>query len=78
MNISASYGVTPVEIEDVCFGRHIAIVGQHGRYILYGQAEKSGRYLKVVLARRRKNVFRPLTAFEMSEREKRSFRRRTE
>lgn len=71
----ARHMVTPLEVEDVCFGQHIAYAGENNRYILYGQTE-SGRYLKVVIARLRKNLFRPITAFEMSDSEKHSYRKK--
>lgn len=68
------HGIAPSEVEDVCFGEHVAIRGEHHRYVLYGQTD-DGRYLKVVLQRQQGNVFRPITAFEMTERQKRAFRK---
>lgn len=69
------HSVTPAEVEDVCFGEHMATRGEHDRYVLYGQTG-NGRYLKVILQRQKGNVFRPVTAFEMTERQKRAFRKK--
>ena len=71
----ARHNVNPQEVEDVCFGTHI--IGREGdqRYILSGQSA-NGRYLNVVIERVNKGVFRPITAFEMSENYKRRYRKR--
>ena len=71
----SKHRVTPVEVEDVCFGLHIAYSGENNRYILYGQTD-NGRYLKIVLKRLHGSRFRPITAFDISESEKRSYRKR--
>ena len=67
--------VTPTEVEDICFEPHIAYSGTNDRYILYGQTD-NGRYLKVVLKRLHGTRFRPITSFDMSESEKRNYRKR--
>jgi uncharacterized DUF497 family protein len=67
--------VSPVEVEDVCFGLHIGFSGLRYRYVLYGQT-RGGRYLKVVLERLQENRFRPITAFDMSDEDKAHYRRR--
>lgn len=72
----ARHQVTPEEVEDVCFGFHISRAEHGGRYVLSGQSAE-GRYLNVVIERVRGGVFRPITAFAMSERYKRSYRNRT-
>ena len=69
------HSVTPPEIEDVSFGRHLAYSGKNDRYILYGQTD-GGRYLKVILERRHGNHYRPVTAFDMSNHEKHNYRKR--
>lgn len=71
----ARHGVDPVEIEDVCFGKHISFRGHRRRYILYGKTE-GGRMIMVVLERLSGQVFRPITAREMTESERHSYRRR--
>jgi len=71
----ARHGLDPAEIEDVCFGKHIAFRGRGRRHVLYGKTE-SGRMVMVVLERLFKQVFRPITAREMTEDEKHSYRRK--
>ncbi|MBI2872567.1 MAG: hypothetical protein HYY00_05175 [Chloroflexi bacterium] len=71
----ARHNVTPAEVEEVCFGVHIAAKEEGGRYVLSGQST-GGRYLNVVVERVGKGVFRPITAFEMSEGYKRRYRAR--
>jgi len=71
----AQHSVNPQEVEDVCFGTHIIERGGDQRYILSGQSA-NGRYLNVVIERVGKGLFRPITAFEMSENHKRRYRKR--
>jgi len=71
----AEHGVNPQEVIDVCFGFHFFRRERGERYILSGQSA-GGRYLNVVIERAGKGIFRPKTAFEMSENYKRSYRRR--
>lgn len=71
----ARHNVNPREVEDVCFMTHIFRKEGKQRYILSGQSA-DGRYLNVVIERVNKGMFRPITAFEMSENYKRRYRRR--
>ncbi len=71
----ALHEVTPDEVEDVCFGVHIGTREGDQRYVLSGQTS-AGRYLNVVVERIGKGLFRPITAFEMNDVYKRSYRRR--
>ncbi len=71
----ARHNVNPREVEDVCFGTHISEREAGQRYILSGQST-NGRYLNVVVERVGKALFRPITAFEMSENYKRRYRKR--
>lgn len=71
----ARHNVSPWEVEDVCFGLHVIKKDRGERYILSGQTI-AGRYVNVVIERLHKQVFRPITAFEMSENYKRSYRKR--
>lgn len=71
----AQHGVNPKEVEEVCFGLHLGERERARRYILSGQSA-SGRYLNVVIEQIGKGVFRPVTAFEMSENYKRRYRKR--
>jgi uncharacterized DUF497 family protein len=67
----ARLGVNPAEVEDICFGLNLGEKEGRQRYILSGQT-RGGRYLNVVLERVGGGLFRPISAFEMSE----SFRAR--
>lgn len=71
----ARHGVTPEEVEEVCFGVHVAVRGRYGRYILYGNTD-AGRYLFVVVERIKGGLMRPITAREMTAPEKSRYRRR--
>ena len=71
----ARHNVNPKEVEDVCFGVHISAKEEGTRYILSGQSA-GGRYLNVVVERVDRGLFRPITAFEMSEVYKRRYRER--
>lgn len=71
----ARHNVNPKEVEDVCFGLHLSEKAGSRRYILSGQSLE-GRYLNVVVERLAKGLFRPVTAFEMSENYKRRYRKR--
>jgi len=71
----SKHNVNPQEVEDVCFGTHIIRREGDRRYILSGQSA-NGRYLNVVIERVGKGLFRPITAFEMSESYKRGYRKR--
>ncbi len=69
----ARHDVSPHEVEDICFGLHISEKAGSQRYILSGQTA-GGRYLNVVVERIGKGLFRPITAFEMSENYRRRYR----
>jgi hypothetical protein len=71
----AHHSVNPQEVEDVCFGVHVSVREREQRYILSGQSA-GGRYLNVVVERVGKGLFRPITAFGMSENYKRRYRKR--
>ncbi len=71
----ARHNVNPQEVEDVCFRTYIIEKESDQRYILSGQSA-NGRYLNVVIERVGKGLFRPITAFEMSENYKRRYRKR--
>ncbi|MDO9332925.1 MAG: hypothetical protein Q7T57_00160 [Dehalococcoidales bacterium] len=71
----ARHGVNPLEVEDVCFGAHLSQKERNDRYILGGQTE-AGRYLNVVVEKIGKEIYRPVTAFEMSETYKGRYRKR--
>ena len=70
----ARHNVNPQEVEDVCYSLHLSEKEGGQRYILSGQTE-SGRFLNVVIERIGGGLFRPITAFEMSESYKRKYRK---
>lgn len=74
--ILEKHGVIPEEIEEVIEDDKCEVrkSGKH-RYLIFGQSY-SGRYLLVVLDEESKGVFVPLTARDMTESEKRTFKRR--
>ena len=69
------HGLSPVDVEDICFGKHISFIGRQKRYILYGKAEND-LMLMVVLERIHGDNFRPVTARVMTDKEKRIYRKR--
>ena len=71
----ARHGLSPVDIEDVCFGEHISFRGRQKRYILYGKTE-GGAMIMVVREQLYRQVFRPVTARTMTEGEKYNYRKR--
>ncbi len=71
----ARHNVNPLEVEDVCFGTHISEREGAQRWVLSGQSA-AGRYLNIVVERVGKGRFRAITAFEMSEKYKRRYRKR--
>jgi len=73
----AKHGIEPEEVEAVCRGRHLQERGRQGRYYLLGQTEE-GRYLFIVLARRRSGSYRVITARAMTESERRRYRRKVQ
>jgi len=71
----ARHGLSPVDIDDVCFGGHISFKGRQRRYILYGKTEGDAMIM-IVLERLFRQVFRPITARAMIEKEKHNYRKR--
>jgi len=71
----ALHDVEPSEVEQVCQDPlHLAHREGRNRYRLYGQTA-SGRYLFVVLEHTQGTVYKPITARDMTEGEKRGYRR---
>ena len=71
----AQHSLDPVDVEDVCFDKHISFRARGRRYVLYGKTE-GGSMIVVVLERLFGQVFRLITARRMTDKEKRSYRRR--
>jgi len=71
----ARHEVEPYEVWEICEDPlHLARRQGHNRYRLYGQTA-DGRYLFVVLERVEATVYKPITARDMTAKEKRNFRR---
>lgn len=76
---SARHGVTPEEVEEVCFGqplvRRAKAEGKNPVYYVLGQTAV-GRYLFAVVMRLPDGRGYPVTARPMTDKEKRRYRRR--
>ncbi len=70
----AGHGVTKYEVEEVCYSEPYVRRARNKTLAIYGQTE-SGRYLLVILAHREKGVYYPITARDMTDSERRTFRR---
>jgi uncharacterized DUF497 family protein len=74
----ALHGVTPGEVEEVCFGKPLVqrakSEGENPVYYILGQTE-SGRYLFCVVIRFPEGKGYPVTAREMTAKEKRRYRK---
>ncbi len=75
----ARHGVTPEEVEDVCFSRPLVqrakSEGKNPVYYVLGQTS-AGRYLFCVVIRLPRGKGYPVTARPMTDKEKRRYRRR--
>ena len=66
--------VTAIEVEEICFSDHLALRGRRGSYAVHGETE-AGRMLVVYLYEREPGVFAMATARDMTETERRRYRR---
>jgi uncharacterized DUF497 family protein len=73
--LQTKHQVSPPEVKAVCAGMHFAWTGRQGTHYLLGQT-KSGRYLFVVLTHKGHGVFRVATARDMTEAERKRFKKR--
>lgn len=73
--IESRHGVLFHEVEEACYSdrRHVRR-GREGLYKVFSQA-RAGRYVLVVLAELGGGVWRVVTAREMTDRERRLYRR---
>ena len=70
------HGVTPEEFNEVCQGEFLFRRGKGEKiYLIYGQTE-SNRYLFLVVKALGQGNYRPITARDMTRKEKRFYRRR--
>lgn len=70
------HGVTPREVEEVCFSRPLLMKSRAGTRLAYGQT-LAGRYLLVVLRLMDGGAARCITARTMSDKERRFFGKRS-
>lgn len=74
----AAHGVTPEEVEEACFGNSLVqrakSEGKNPLYYILGQTD-AGRYLFCVLIRFPNGKGFPVTAREMTAKEKRRYRK---
>ncbi len=68
--IESKHGVQLSEVEEICYSEHQARRGSGGVYRLFGQTE-AGRYLLVVVIRRQQNIWKIVTARDMTDSERR-------
>ena len=71
----ARHGVEPEEVEELLVRRHLWHRGRAGRYEALGRSA-AGRYLMAVLAQRGPHAYRVVTARDMTDSERKPFRRR--
>jgi len=69
----ARHGITAKDVEDACSERHIARKVK-GRYLIYGKTE-AGKHILIVLVKTG-DSFRPITARNMNESEKRIYKQK--
>jgi uncharacterized DUF497 family protein len=73
----AEHGVTPEEVEEVCFGKPLVLrgksEGENPVYYVLGQTH-AGRYLFCVVIRFPEGVGYPVSARPMTAKEKRRYR----
>ena len=71
----AGHGVSADEVEEAITGNPLVIRGREDRYLAYGKTA-DGRLLLVVYGRLGRGAIRPVTARDMTDGEKRLYRRR--
>lgn len=71
----AKHGVSPEEVEEVCYSRPLFMRSRDEIWLAYGQTF-GGRYLFVVLGLREEGVARCITARTMTDKERRLYQSR--
>jgi uncharacterized protein len=72
--IESRHRITFQEVEEVCYSQHHARRAQEGIYKVFGRTD-TGRYVLVVLADHGGGVWKVVTARDMTQNERRLFRR---
>ena len=71
----AIHNVTPEQVWEACCDLlHIARKISNQRYLIYGQAY-SGRYLFIVIEKETETEYKPITARDMTDNERKNFRK---
>lgn len=70
-----NHNVFPDEVEEACVNKPYVRRTADKRYLIYGITD-NGRYLFVVGLNKGKGVFRPITARDLTKREKSLYKRR--
>lgn len=70
----ARHGVTINQVEEVCYSNALFKRGRNQILEAYGQTE-DGRYLVAFLARRGKGAYYVVTARDMNDRERKTYRK---
>ncbi len=74
--IESKHGVTEEEVNEACYSsQRFVRRGEGGAYLFYSRTE-AGRYVLVVLRPLGGDVWRLITAREMTDRERRGYRER--
>jgi uncharacterized DUF497 family protein len=78
--LAVKHGISFSEVEEACLYRgerdQVQRVGRGGVMLLYGRSF-AGRYLTVVLAHKKAGAWRVVTARDMTDHERRNYRRNT-
>lgn len=70
----AKHNVSPEEAEEVLCNRHLVRKSRAGTYHALGQTDE-GRYLAVIFAIKPEGIARVVTARDMDDKERRTYRR---
>jgi hypothetical protein len=62
------------EVEDICFGFYLSRKQFGERYKLWGQTEP-GRFLIIIVEKTKGTKYRPITAFDMAEKDRRYYKK---
>jgi uncharacterized protein len=73
-HIISKHQVWPEEVEELFSYKHHVRKTKDKKYLVYGQTS-SGRYLSVVVILKPKNKIKVITARDMTDKEKRAFRK---
>lgn len=73
-HIISKHGVWPEEVEEIFDSKHYVRKTKENKYLVYGKTN-SGRYLFVVVILKPMNRIKVITARDMTDKEKKTFRK---